>query len=156
MDLHGAGLEIEEGLMRAGTLMTAYPVTVTPQTTVAEALDLMRDMDIRHLPVVDGGALVGMLSDRDLAYLNVGALLTDQGADALRRELVTPVIKLMRPDVICVDPETDLSDVVELLLEHKIGAVPVIRLDTRAVVGIVSYIDVLRAVQEELEDEQGG
>ena len=97
-----------------------------------------------------------MLSDRDLAYLNVGAMLTDQGADAVRRELATPVIKVMRPDVIWVEPETDLSDVIELLLEHKIGAVPVIRPDTQAVVGIVSYIDVLRAVQEELEDEESG
>ena len=142
--------------MRAGTLMTTHPVTVTPQATVAEALDLMRDMDIRHLPVVDGGALVGMLSDRDLAYLNVGALLTGQGADAVRRELTTPVIKIMRPDVIYVEPETDLSDVIDLLLEHKIGAVPVVQPDTQAVVGIVSYIDVLRAVQDELADEQSG
>jgi len=135
--------------MRAGELMTAFPVTVTSQATVAEALDLMRDMDIRHLPVVDGGALVGMLSDRDLAYLNVGALLTD------RRELATPVIKVMRPDVICVGPETDVTEVIELLLEHKIGAVPVIRPGTQAVVGIVSYIDVLRAVQEGLAEEDG-
>jgi len=134
--------------------MTTYPVTVTSQATIAEALDLMRDLDIRHLPVVDGGALVGMLSDRDLAYLNVGALLTDQGADAVRRELATPVIKVMRSDVICVEPETELSDVVGLLLEHKIGAIPVIRPDTQAVVGIVSYIDVLRAVQDLLEDEE--
>jgi len=140
--------------MRAGELMTAFPVTVTSQATVAEALDLMRDMDIRHLPVVDGGALVGMLSDRDLAYVNVGALLTDQGADAVRRELATPVIKVMRPDVICVEPETDVTEVIELLLEHKIGAVPVIRPGTQAVVGIVSYIDVLRAVQETLADDE--
>jgi acetoin utilization protein AcuB len=145
---------MQEASMTAGALMTTYPVTVTPQATIAEALDLMRDLDIRHLPVVDGGALVGMLSDRDLAYLNVGALLTDQGADALRRELATPVIKVMRSDVICVEPETELSDVVGLLLEHKIGAIPVIRPDTQAVVGIVSYIDVLRAVQDLLEDEE--
>ena len=139
--------------MTAGALMTTYPVTVTPQATIAEALDLMRDLDIRHIPVVEEGALVGMLSDRDLAYLNVGALLTDQGADALRRELATPVIKVMRSDVICVEPETDLSDVVGLLIEHKVGAIPVIQPDTRAVVGIVSYIDVLRAVQESFEED---
>jgi acetoin utilization protein AcuB len=139
--------------MTAGALMTTYPVTVTPQATIAEALDLMRDLDIRHVPVVEGGALVGMLSDRDLAYLNVGALLTNQGADALRRELATPVIKVMRSDVICVEPETDLSDVVALLIEHKVSAIPVIQPDTRAVVGIVSYIDVLRAVQESLEED---
>jgi acetoin utilization protein AcuB len=139
--------------MTAGALMTTYPVTVTPQTTIAEALNLMRDLDIRHIPVVESDALVGMLSDRDLAYLNVGALLTDQGADALKRELATPVIKIMRSDVICVEPETDLSDVIDLLIEHKIGAIPVIRPDTQAVVGIVSYIDVLRAVQESLDED---
>jgi len=139
--------------MTAGALMTMYPVTVTPQATIAEALDLMRDLDIRHVPVVERGALVGMLSDRDLAYLNVGAALTDQGAAALRRALATPVVKVMRSDVICVEPETELSDVIGLLLEHKIGAIPVIQPDTQAVVGIVSYIDVLRAVQDSLEDD---
>jgi len=139
--------------MTAGALMTMYPVTVTPQATIAEALDLMRDLDIRHVPVVERGALVGMLSDRDLAYLNVGAALTDQGAAALRRGLATPVVKVMRSDVIRVEPETELSDVIGLLLEHKIGAIPVIQPDTQVVVGIVSYIDVLRAVQDSLEDE---
>jgi predicted transcriptional regulator len=139
--------------MTAGALMTMHPVTVTPQATIAEALDLMRDLDIRHIPVVESDALVGMLSDRDLPYLNVGALLSDQGAAALRRELATPVIKVMRSDVISVEPETDLSDVIGLLIEHKVGAIPVIEADTRAVVGIVSYIDVLRAVQESLEED---
>jgi acetoin utilization protein AcuB len=139
--------------MTAGALMTTHPVTVTPQATIAEALDLMRDLDIRHIPVVESDALVGMLSDRDLPYLNVGALLSDQGAAALRRELATPVIKVMRSDVISVEPETDLSDVIGLLIEHKVGAIPVIEADTRAVVGIVSYIDVLRAVQESLEED---
>ena len=59
----------------------------------------------------------------------------------------------MSSDVIYVEPETDLSEVVALLLEHKIGAIPVVQPDTRAVVGIVSYIDVLRAVQDALEDD---
>jgi CBS domain-containing protein len=55
-----------EGAMRAGTLMTTYPATVTTKATIAEALDLMRALDIRHVPVVESGALVGLLSDRDL------------------------------------------------------------------------------------------
>ena len=139
--------------MRAGALMTTHPMTVTTKATIAEALALMRDLDIRHLPVVEHGALVGMLSDRDLAYLDVGASLTDAGATRLRRELSTPVVKAMSSDVIYVEPETDVSEVVALLLEHKIGAVPVVHPDTRAVVGIVSYIDVLRAVQDALEED---
>jgi CBS domain-containing protein len=142
-----------EGSMRAGALMTTDPVTVTTKATIAEALALMRDLDIRHVPVVEHGALVGMLSDRDLAYLDVGASLTDVGATRLRRELSTPVVKAMSSDVIYVEPETDVSEIVALLLEHKIGAVPVVHPDTRAVVGIVSYIDVLRAVQDALEED---
>ena len=139
--------------MRAGALMTTHPVTVTTKATIAEALALMRDLDIRHVPVVEQGALVGMLSDRDLAYLDVGASLTEAGATTLRRELSTPVVKAMSSDVIYVEPETDVSEIVALLLEHKIGAIPVVEPDTRAVVGIVSYIDVLRAVQDALEED---
>lgn len=139
--------------MRAGALMTTHPVTVTTKATIAEALALMRDLDIRHVPVVEHGALVGMLSDRDLAYLDVGASLTDAGATRLRRELSIPVVKAMSSDVIYVEPETDVSEVVTLLIDHKIGAIPVVHPDTRAVVGIVSYIDVLRAVQDALEEE---
>jgi acetoin utilization protein AcuB len=139
--------------MTARDLMTPNPVTVTPEASLAEAWDLMRDLEIRHVPVVEGGALVCMLSDRDLARLDVAGLLMAEGADALRRELATPVIKVMTSDVIFVEPETELSDVIGLLLEHKVGAIPVVRSDTRDVVGIVSYIDVLRALQGLLEEE---
>ena len=53
--------------MIARDLMTPDPLTVTPQASVAEVWDLMREVDVRHVPVVQGGALLGMLSDRDLA-----------------------------------------------------------------------------------------
>ena len=139
--------------MIARDVMTANPATVTTESTVMEAWDLMRELDVRHIPVVQDGALVGMLSDRDLAYLDVARVLTAEGADAVRRELATPVVRIMRSDVIFVEPETDVSDVVDLLIEHKIGAVPVIRGETREVVGIVSYIDALRALQALLQEE---
>lgn len=132
--------------------MTPNPVTVSPRATVAEVWDLMRELEIRHVPVVEDGALVGMLSDRDLARLDVARLLTAEGADALRRELATPVIEVMSSDVIFVELETELSDVIGLLIEHRVGAIPVVRSGTRDVVGIVSYVDVLRAVQDLLEE----
>jgi acetoin utilization protein AcuB len=139
--------------MIARDLMTPNPATVTPQSTVAEAWDLMRELDVRHVPVVQDSALVGMLSDRDLAYLDVARLFTAEGADALRRELTAPVVKVMRSDVIYVEPDTDVSELVELLIENKIGAIPVARPDTREVVGIVSYIDALRALLDLLQGE---
>jgi acetoin utilization protein AcuB len=139
--------------MTARDVMTAHPRTVTPQATVADVFDLMRELDIRHVPVVQHGVLVGMLSDRDLAAFDVPRLVLNQGTEALRRQLSTPVVRLMSSDVVSVEPDDELSDVVDLMLESKVGAVPVVRPDTREVVGIVSYIDVLRAVQDLLQTE---
>jgi CBS domain-containing protein len=134
--------------MKARDVMTSSPITVTLEATLAEVSDLMREADIRHVPVVKAGVLVGMVSDRDLASLNVARVLTADGADALRRALATPVVTVMSADVIFAEMEDDLDDVIELMLEHKVGAIPVVRPDTREVVGIVSYIDVLREIQD--------
>ena len=73
--------------MIARDVMTANPLTVTPEASVAEVWDLMREVDVRHVPVTLGGALVGMLSDRDLARVGIARLLKIGGADALRQEL---------------------------------------------------------------------
>jgi acetoin utilization protein AcuB len=139
--------------MKAHDVMTPNPVTVAPQATLAEVWDLMRDADIRHVPVVEDGALVGILSDRDLGSLDVARLLTTEGADALKRELSTPVVDIMSADVIFVQAETDLGEVIDLMLESKVGAIPVVRPETREVAGIVSYIDVLRAVRDLITEE---
>src|SRR5262249_44167840 len=61
----------KEDLMRAQDLMSPNPVTVSPEMSVAEVWDLMREHAIRHIPVLDRGALVGMLSDRDLAHFDM-------------------------------------------------------------------------------------
>ncbi|MBI2207598.1 MAG: CBS domain-containing protein [Candidatus Rokubacteria bacterium] len=138
--------------MRAGELMTSNPATLTPEATVAEAWDLMRELDIRHIPVVERGTLVGILSDRDLTDLDVLGMLAAEGAEAVRRETVRPVVEIMSSDVVSAEVDAELSEVVDLLLEHKIGAIPVIRADDRAVVGIISYVDVLRVLRDLLEE----
>ena len=137
--------------MQAQDVMTAHPLTVSPEASAAEVWDLMRERAVRHLPVVDGGAVVGMLSDRDLARFDLGRVLTIEGAEALRRDLSTPAVNVMSSDVITVDPEAELGEVVDLLVENRIGAVAVVRSDTQELVGIVSYIDVLEAVRDLLE-----
>jgi acetoin utilization protein AcuB len=137
--------------MQAQDIMTADPTTVSPEATVAEAWDLMRDHAVRHIPVVDRAGLVGMVSDRDLAHFDLARLLTTEGAEGLRRELSTPVVRIMSADVVAVDPETELGEIVDLLVDNRIGAVAVVRSGTRELVGIVSYIDVLKAVRDLLE-----
>lgn len=139
--------------MNTRDLMTPNPMTVSPQATIAEAWDLMRELEIRHMPVVEDGALVGMLSDRDLARLDFTRILAIEGVAALQRELGAAVADVMSSDVIVVEPETELDDVLDLLVEHKIGALPVVEPDTREIVGILSYIDVLRGLRDMLEEE---
>ncbi|HTK89377.1 MAG TPA: CBS domain-containing protein [Verrucomicrobiae bacterium] len=137
--------------MLARDLMTPNPVTVDLNASTGDAWDIMRENDIRHVPVVDGGVLVGMLSDRDLGSLDIGRILAFDGAAAVRAELARPVIDRMSVDVVSVHPEAEVSDVIDLLLEARIGAVPVVRPDSREIVGIVSYVDILRALGAALE-----
>ena len=139
--------------MRAEDVMSRNPVTVSPEVSVTEVWDLMRERAIRHIPVLDRGALVGMLSDRDLAQFDMAGVLSSEGADGLRRALATPVAKVMSPDVIDVDPDAELGEIVDLLIENRIGAVPVVDRETQELVGIVSYIDVLEAIRDLLEVE---
>ena len=139
--------------MIARELMTADPLTVTPQASIAEVWDLMREADVRHIPVVQADALVGMVSDRDLGRVDIARLLNVEGAGALRDELATPIDRVMTSQVITVGPEAGIGEVIELLIEHKIGAVPVVREETREVLGIISYVDVLRALQGALDED---
>lgn len=98
--------------MTAHDLMTPNPSTVTPQTSIAEVWDLMRVLDVRHMPVVENEVLVGMLSDRDLGSLEVARLLAEEGAEALRRRLARPVVQFMSADVVAAELETDVSELV--------------------------------------------
>jgi CBS domain-containing protein len=139
--------------MIARELMTPDPLTVTPQASVAEVWDLMRDADVRHIPVIQADALVGMVSDRDLGRVDIARLLNVEGAGALRDELATPIVRVMTSQVIAVGPEADIGEVIELLIEHRIGALPVVREETREVLGIISYVDVLRALQGVLDED---
>jgi acetoin utilization protein AcuB len=139
--------------MKARDVMTPNPIVVTPEATLAEVWDFMREVDIRHVPVVRAGVLIGMVSDRDLASLDVARVLTTDGADALRRALATPVVTVMSSDVISVESEAALDDVIDLMIDNKVGAIPVVLPDTREVVGIASYVDVLRAVRELVSEE---
>jgi len=142
----------EGGTVLARDIMTPNPVTVREEATVAEAADILRDLAIRHLPVVRGGALVGIVSDRDLAVLDSWASGEPDDLEALRARRAIPVVRVMSADVVSVDPETTVGEIVAAMIEAKIGAVPVVDPATEEVVGIVSYVDVLRAVQDLVED----
>ena len=136
--------------MTVSDVMTCNPESVSSVDTVQVALQKMLELEVRHLPVVDEGDLVGILSDRDLqaSIFSVSELLEDPALAASK--LNTPVSEFMVRDVITIDTETDLLDAIDLLLEHKIGALPVLDATDSSLAGIVSYVDVLRLARDKL------
>jgi len=131
--------------------MTTRPVSVSLDTPIFQAWELLRDLDVRHLPVVNQDReLVGILSDRDLAVAPLPPLETELlGPD--RQRLDQPVSTIMSTDVLAVEAEDDVRDAVDLMIENKVGAVPVVDPEQH-VVGIISYLDVLRALGPSLVD----
>lgn len=125
--------------------MTAEVQAVTPQHTIADALALTREHRIRHLPVVEDGGLVGIVTERDLrlAAPPVWAVGGEEVRAALSSKKVGDV---MGPHVITATPETPIEEAAKLLYENRIGCVPVMKDGT--LVGILTESDLLRALVE--------
>ena len=130
-------------------IMTENPVTSTELMSVAEALGLLYELDVRHLPVVRGRELVGIISDRDLRSFSEAT--EDEAIEAVESARSSNVGNFMNTSPVKVDPETNIREVLELMLLHRVGAIPVADLDTGDLLGIVSYVDLLRVLQEMLE-----
>jgi CBS domain-containing protein len=132
----------------AKDIMTENPVTATELMSVAEALGLLYELDVRHLPVVRGSELAGIISDRDLRGFTAPS--EDEAVEAVEKARTANVGNFMNTDPIRVDPETGVQEIIELMLTNRVGALPVCDLDTGDLLGIVSYVDVLRALQQTL------
>ncbi len=135
--------------MLAKDIMTENPATATELMSVAEALGMLYELDVRHLPVVRGRELVGIISDRDLRAFSGAA--DDDAMEAVEGARSATVGNFMNTSTVKVDPETNLREVLELMLLHRVGALPVADLDTGDLLGIVSYIDLLRVLQDTLD-----
>lgn len=122
-------------------LMTTKVVTIRQTASVREALKTLEEFDVRHLPVLDERQeLVGMLSERDLLRLR-------RSQEVLKQ----PVSEVMSADVLAVTPATDVVEIIDLMAENRIGAVPVLDSDSH-LAGIISYVDVLRAAGKVLAE----
>ncbi len=132
--------------------MTPLPQTIDVNESIQNALSIMREFRIRHLPVVTEGALVGILSDRD-----VKLAASFKGADGMR------VDDVMTPDPYAVLPEAPLDQVVLGMAENKFGCA-IVRQANGKIVGVFTASDGLRVLGEQLDafykhgfgDEVGG
>ncbi len=114
--------------------------TVDPDASVFDALQLMADKNVGALPVVKGGELVGIFSERDYARK---VILQGHAS----RE--TPVRAIMTDKVVTVSPEQDLSDCMRLMTDKRIRHLPV--MEGGRQVGVLSIGDVMKAVMAEQE-----
>lgn len=131
--------------MKVSEVMTPNPECVESSLGLSEAAGKLFELDVRHLPVVDGGLLVGILSDRD--FLEAKRDLQDTPLTGEFDGDTRQVHSIMRSDPYSVNADTELSELIDLMLEQKLSAVPVVD-SQHAVVGIVSYIDILSAIRE--------
>ena len=121
--------------VRVYRYMTPSPITVGRDQSLAVAHEMMRKNRIRHLPVLDGGALVGIVTERDLRLVE-SITGTDPSA--------TLVEDAMTSDPYVVTAGTPLRAVAEAMVEHKYGCAVV--MERGAVAGIFTTVDALRAL----------
>jgi acetoin utilization protein AcuB/CBS domain-containing protein len=135
--------------------MRTPAITVTIDAQLSDALALMREHDVRRLPVVlDTGELCGMITQGDIRgadVLRVAGLDPLAIADALRR---VKVYEVMAEQPLSVTPETSLREAAMLMIENKIGGLPVVG-GAGDVVGIITESDLFEVLVQELDREAG-
>jgi acetoin utilization protein AcuB len=132
--------------MRVRDLMTPEPITVDPETQMLQARQRMVEERIRHLVVVEDARVVGIVTDRDIR-LNLPSPATSLSVWELNFLLSKLTVGgVMSKSVIVVEPDRPLADAARIMMDHKIGALPVV--ESGRPIGIVTESDFVRAVAE--------
>ena len=129
--------------MKVSDLMTTSPITVGPETPVLDARQLMIDKRFRHVLITEGPKLLGIVTDRDIR-LNLPSPATSLSVWEINYLLARLTVEsVMTKSLVTVSPRQDTRDAALLMLDHKIGALPVV--DGGQLVGIITETDLLRA-----------
>jgi len=125
--------------------MSSELITVGPDELIDEALDRCQKELVRHVPVVEAGRLVGLISDRDLRFGLGQEIVSDQVAqDEGRLEVSqTPVSALMATELVTIAPGDRLTEAADRMIEHGFGSLPVV--EEGRLVGIITQTDILRS-----------
>lgn len=129
--------------MKVSDLMTTSPITVSPETPVLDARQLMIDKRFRHVLIAEGPKLLGIVTDRDIR-LNLPSPATSLSVWEINYLLARLTVEsVMTKSLVIVSPRQDTREAALLMLDHKIGALPVV--DGGQLVGIITETDLLRA-----------
>jgi acetoin utilization protein AcuB len=129
--------------MKVRDMMQQNVLTVTRTMSLAQVQRLMHDKRIRHLPVVSGHHLVGIITDRDIRDASPSPGTSLSKGEIHYQMDTTPVQTCMSRHVVTVHPDDDMVQAVRILLAHKYGCVPVV--EEERLVGLITETDCLQA-----------
>ncbi len=141
--------------MLVRTRMTANPIVVTPDTSFEDALQLLREKKVRRLPVVDKqGNLVGIVVEKDLLYASPSPATSLSVFEVHYLLSKLQVKDVMTKRVITVGEDCPLEEAARIMVDHKIGSLPITR--DRRLVGIITETDIFRSMAEALGGREKG
>jgi CBS domain-containing protein len=138
---------------RVRDIMSSPAIVVTPDTCVPVASALMKEHSIRHLPVVESGRLVGIISRGDLREASISA---SANADTYEFNFLLSrltVGRLMTREVLTITPDALVVQAAELMTERKVAGLPVVNPDG-SVAGIVTESDLLKMLVRRLRETE--
>ncbi len=135
--------------------MTKNPVVVNPDTSFEDALQLLREKKIRRLPVVDKqGNLVGIVVEKDLLYASPSPATSLSVFEVHYLLSKLQVRDLMTKRVITATEDCPLEEAARIMVDHKIGSLPIVR--DRQVIGIITETDIFKIMAEALGGREKG
>jgi len=136
--------------MQVSAMMQTQVITATPDMALADVQRLMRDNHIRHVPVLSGKRLVGIITDRDVREASPSPATTLTRGEIAYQMATTPVKQCMTQDVVSIGPDIDMVQATRLLLQRQYSCLPVV--DNGTLVGIITEMDCLRAFLDSIHD----
>ncbi len=136
--------------MKVREIMVTEVVTLHVDEELSLASDIMNLARIRHLPIVEGENLVGIISQRDLFKASLASVMGYDYAETRDHLKSVAIREAMVKKVIIVDPDTEIQEAGRIMLEKKIGCLPVVR--DKRLVGMVTETDILRCFLTHYED----
>ena len=125
--------------------MSSPPIVAAQSMTLPEAREQLKQQHIRRLPVVDaGGRLLGIVTEGDINRVSDSHVTDVRDYSLYHRVADLPIGKIMTRNVVTVTPDAPIMEVARLLLDHRIGGVPVVE-DGR-VVGVITESDLFRLI----------
>lgn len=136
--------------MKVSDRMTRDVITIQAEEPIRAAVDLVEQRQLRRFPVMKGAELVGIVTDRDLRDATASSVVMERKYHDFLLDTVK-VESVMSANPSTVSPESDLKEAARLILELKVGGLPV--LEDGRLVGIITETDLINTLLEQLPDD---